>query len=275
MNCFENNGFASASYLSSKECKDIFEVLEQIQDEFLKHEKEFRSVEYVKKWPSDALHWWSRCWEYPYVLYHLKKLKQSERMTVLDLGSGVTFFPTAVARQNCDVCAVDVDEIVGKDLPAATRHVSPLPGTVSVLLSDGNSLPNGDSEMDVVYSISVLEHLENYEEIISEVHRVLKPNGHFILTIDVDIKGSVSIGASKFYNILGALSRRFEAQYLNSMLHPQDLLTSSNSTYPLHEGSGSKTAFHRIKSEIKVLLGYKEREVSELCCYGAVFKRVD
>jgi 2-polyprenyl-3-methyl-5-hydroxy-6-metoxy-1,4-benzoquinol methylase len=44
-------------------------------------------------------------------------------------------------------------------------------------------LPFAEASFDVVTMLAVLEHIENEQEILSEVHRVLVPNGKLILTV--------------------------------------------------------------------------------------------
>ena len=47
-------------------------------------------------------------------------------------------------------------------------------------LDDG--LPFPDGHFDVVSMLAVIEHIAAPEPVLAEVHRVLKPGGHFILT---------------------------------------------------------------------------------------------
>ncbi len=51
-----------------------------------------------------------------------------------------------------------------------------------VVLLEEHHLPFGDAEFDVVVGINFLEHLEDDEEFVREMSRVLKPGGTFILT---------------------------------------------------------------------------------------------
>ena len=51
-----------------------------------------------------------------------------------------------------------------------------------VVFLEEHRLPFGDAEFDVVVAINFLEHLEDDEEFVSEMSRVLKPGGTFILT---------------------------------------------------------------------------------------------
>lgn len=51
-----------------------------------------------------------------------------------------------------------------------------------VVLLEEDRLPFADDEFDVVVGINFLEHLEDDEEFVAEMVRVLKPGGTFILT---------------------------------------------------------------------------------------------
>lgn len=55
---------------------------------------------------------------------------------------------------------------------------SPHAGAQSILVTfDGNELPFDDDIFDLVYSFHVLEHVENVENSLSEIKRVLKSDG--------------------------------------------------------------------------------------------------
>lgn len=46
-----------------------------------------------------------------------------------------------------------------------------------------DKLPFGDAEFDCVVSIDVLEHLQHDQPFLLEIHRILKPDGVFIVTV--------------------------------------------------------------------------------------------
>ncbi|MDR1112274.1 MAG: methyltransferase domain-containing protein [Bacteroidales bacterium] len=51
------------------------------------------------------------------------------------------------------------------------------------LFYDGVHLPFGNGEFDAVFSSQVLEHVPNIHHSLSEMHRVMKPGGHVLLTL--------------------------------------------------------------------------------------------
>ncbi len=59
------NGVAAHADLEDERFAALFRFLEREQELFLAQQNSFRSDTY--RWPLDALHRWSRVWEYPYV----------------------------------------------------------------------------------------------------------------------------------------------------------------------------------------------------------------
>jgi len=259
---FERSGLAALSDLNSPEWRDIFSALEREQQLFLKHEAAFRSPEYI--WPRDPLHNWSRTWEYPYVFHHLQALREARHgnnvARIVDLGSGVTFFPLAVAKLGFEVICSDVDRVCEKDLGRAAAVVDHGLGTVTFRLTDGTHLPFNDGEIDAVYCISVLEHVANFEWLIRETARVLKPGGLFVLTVDIDLRGDMELGAENHRMLVTALRGYFEYRWPETTIHPADMLDSSSGPYghrpPMNVWERRWFLF---KQQVKALLGMKPR----------------
>jgi len=189
-NIFNRSGLAALSDLGTPGYQSIFAQLEKEQETFLEKEAEFRSADY--KWPRDPLHNWSRAWEYPYAYYHLSKylktLPQNSRPVVADVGSGVTFFPFSLAKIGYHVVCTDIDQICKRDLLLARKCVSHSPGEVNFRLIEDSNLPFKDSECDVVYCISVLEHISAFEKTVTEIARILKPGGLCLITCDINLQ---------------------------------------------------------------------------------------
>jgi len=273
---FDRSGLAALSDLKSPEWEGVFRFLEKEQIEFLAHEKEFRSPEYL--WPRDPLHTWSRLWEYPYVYHHLKNIRAGLPVAaprILDCGSGVTFFPFSAARLGFHVTCADVDPICERDLARAARVIPHNQGMVDFSLITGNSLPFGNREIDVVVCISVLEHIPNFEVTISEMARVLKPGGALILTIDLDLRGDAEIGAEKYNFLVSELKRYFDFSQSENVTHPADLLTSSNSPFPPIKHSALQESWFQLKQSVKPIIGLKPRHATPfyLAVQGFVMRK--
>ena len=73
-----------------------------------------------------------------------------------------------------------VDRYVGVDIEN-TAHANPL--SEVDLFYDGTKLPFPDSYFDSAFSSEVLTHVFNTDEILPEIHRVLKPGSCFLLTV--------------------------------------------------------------------------------------------
>lgn len=232
---FDRSGIAALSDLKSEPWRAIYSLLEKEQAEFLVHEDRFRSPEY--KWPRDPLHSWSRVWEYPYAYHHLSRWcaeRREERLPhVVDFGSGVTFFPFSVARLGCRVTCVDIDPLVGVDLPRAASVVHHRPGRVDWRLSDRSRLPFADGEVDAVYCLSVLEHIPDCEDVIAELGRILRPRGMLILTIDLDRRGDKAIGVDCYHRMMEPLLDLFDYQAPVATVHPLDVLSTDAGPFPL------------------------------------------
>ena len=232
---FNRSGLAALSDLQTSSWRELFCLLEESQAEFLAHEKEFRSPEYI--WPRDPLHTWSRVWEYPYVYHHLRQWRQNHPAAasplVVDVGSGVTFFPFAVARLGYQVVCTDVDPVCQRDLNRAIEFMSAAPGSVEFRPTDGSILPFKDQEADCLYCISVLEHLEAFQILVAEMNRILQPGGLLILTIDLDPKGQTGFGVEKQKLLREILEPDFADLYPARTIHPADILEACRGPCPM------------------------------------------
>ncbi|MDF1562239.1 MAG: class I SAM-dependent methyltransferase [Deltaproteobacteria bacterium] len=232
---FERSGLAALSDLETPAWREVLAELERQQEAFLERESSFRSPDY--RWPRDSLHTWSRVWEYPYahaqLRAHLVGKEGGERSRVVDLGSGVTFFPFAVARLGYRVSCLDVDPICARDLERAAACVESGPGEVEFRLIEGERLPFDDEAVDAVYCISVLEHIPDFEGTVREIARILRPGGKLVVTFDLDVRGDSEIGLEAHRRLLGVLLAHFELHWPEVSVHPADLLQTTNGPYPL------------------------------------------
>ncbi len=276
---FKKAGLASLSDIENPGQKAIYAQLELDQNAFLDKEQQFRSEEY--KWPRDALHNWSRVWEYPYVYYHLaehyKTLKKNSMPIVADVGSGVTFFPFSIAKLGYCVLCTDIDLVCERDLALASACVPHSPGTVEFRFIEDSSLPFRDSECDAVYCISVLEHIPEFEKTVAEIARILNPSGLCILTCDINLRheGGLQLDRDGFARLNAVIDKFFVRICSERTLHPLDILTSKNSPHPLRTQGIMNYGWRIVKQKIiKPFLGRKPGRVRNVPQHLAVMSWV-
>lgn len=272
---FERCGFASLSDLDEPSWASLLSFLEKEQESFLAQEARFRSPDYP--WPKDPLHTFSRIWEYPYAYYHLKKWKgqnaADKRPVAVDIGSGVTFFPFSAARLGFDVVCVDPDPVCFKDLARAAAVTDAAPGSVRGVQASGERIPLPDGQADVVYCISVLEHMPSYEGTVREMARLLKPDGLLLLTIDVNADRTSEISLENHRKLIPLLRERFEYVHPEITIHPSDLLHSNAGPCPMWSPPGSllRQALRPFGRRVKAWLGWKPSLF--LLCQGFVMRK--
>jgi len=231
---FECSGLASLEDLNSPRWRTLFSELEGIQEEFLSVQPHFEEY----KWPVDPLHNCTRVWEYPFVWSNIKRWLTSQHFgntpRILDVGSGVTFFPFAIARLGCDVVALDVDPACKASFIRARQSIGVGDGSVEMVISDATGMPLIDSSVDCIYCISVIEHVADFKLLVDEMARVLHPRGLLLVTFDVDLRGNFAIGPAAYGRLRLKLNEHFNAVLPERVVHPLAVLTSDNSPYPFY-----------------------------------------
>ncbi|MCI5148112.1 MAG: class I SAM-dependent methyltransferase [Candidatus Electrothrix sp. MAN1_4] len=190
---------------------ELFLEMENFSNSFLHDNSRFLST-YNRKWVVNPLHQWSRRWEYPYVYSMIEQYfayRPESECHILDAGSGVTFFPYYLVSQfkNIEVIACDYDasfKAIINNISSASKK------TVNFLKTNLQEIPLEDESVDVIYCVSVLEHTNNFELIIKEFKRVLKPTGIFILTFDISLDGISEISPSIAEELLQTLVKYFK-----------------------------------------------------------------
>lgn len=208
---------------------EMFKDMENYSNQYLlKNQRILKS--YKVRWVPDPLHQWSRQWEYPYVYSKIEKLIQSyETATVLDAGSGVTFFPYYIlskfpkTKLHCcdyDTSFVDTYERLNKK------------NSVNVVFqaADLRALPFDADMFDLIYSVSVLEHTDAYEQILNEFHKVLKPGGKLVITFDISLDGTRDIDVHRATSLIDMVNTCFNQSQLQidlaQELENSDIMTT-------------------------------------------------
>lgn len=107
-------------------------------------------------------------------LYAIRQLQGTGR--VLDVGCGVGYGSALVAAQVREVVGIDVSEPSIARAKAQYRSEN-----LKFAAMPATELDFPDGSFDAAYSIQVIEHIEDVELHLSEVTRVLRPGGRFIV----------------------------------------------------------------------------------------------
>lgn len=93
---------------------------------------------------------------------------------VLDVGSGQGYLTKKLANQKYNVTGIDISEA---NISKAKEWDST--SLVTYLRGDIQTLPFADETFDAVTCLDILEHVDDPKRVLSEIQRVLKPNGFF------------------------------------------------------------------------------------------------
>ena len=106
-------------------------------------------------------------------------LYKNKDAKLLDLGCGIGLTLSILAQKFPNSVGCDID----KDMSRATNEVLREVGLKTpVIIYDGKKLPFKNNEFDIVASIEVIEHVQNPQQFLKEIFRVLKKDGVLHIT---------------------------------------------------------------------------------------------
>src|SRR5262249_20914134 len=127
-------------------------------------------------------HWFDRA-----IRSHLAEIPSARRPTLLDVASPKMFGLYLAANMAIDVTLTDLSELNIDEYRMMWKAMqSRASGQVQFSLQDARELRFASDQFDVVYSMSVLEHIEGERgdsAAIAELLRVLKPGGLLVLSV--------------------------------------------------------------------------------------------
>lgn len=152
-----------------------------------------------------------------------KQLNLQPGQRVLDLGCGegrhaIHFSIT----DQVDIFGVDLS---ARDLTTAAERAQPFSesgqqaGRLQLCVGNALHLPFSSAFFDVVICSEVLEHIEDYQGVLEEIFRVLKPNGIFAATVPAFFPEWVCWKLSSAYHqVEGGHIRIFREKELRSAI---------------------------------------------------------
>jgi 2-polyprenyl-6-hydroxyphenyl methylase / 3-demethylubiquinone-9 3-methyltransferase len=146
-------------------------------------DNDYYNLEGDKWWQSDSLLYLMKSFINPVRLdYSRKKLLielniSPQNRTALEVGCGGGMLCEEIAGMGFITTGIDPSE---ESLRAASNHARLSGLNINYDSGRGEALPYNDKTYNVVFCCDVLEHVRDLPKVISEVSRVLKPEGVFI-----------------------------------------------------------------------------------------------
>jgi SAM-dependent methyltransferase len=133
---------------------------------------------------------------------------------VLDLGCGDGWMTAEIVRLGAQAIGIEVAEAAVQR--AMRRH----PGLAFGLAPIGGPLPLEDNRFDAVWSSEVIEHVTDTGRWLSEVRRVLRPQGRLLLTTPNHSRLRLLVAGIELYSEpLGDHLHLYSRQSLRELLH--------------------------------------------------------
>jgi 2-polyprenyl-6-hydroxyphenyl methylase/3-demethylubiquinone-9 3-methyltransferase len=116
-------------------------------------------------------------WRVPYFQRMLAQLQIDPRgKSALDVGAGGGLLAEEFALMGFRVTGIDPSE---QSIEVAKAHAQQSGLEIEYHVGDGDTLPFLSESFDVAYCCDVLEHIQNWDAVVGEVARILKPGGVF------------------------------------------------------------------------------------------------
>ena len=115
---------------------------------------------------------------YRYIL-NLLKLKATDKIVELGCGRGVGMIDSFTCNGKQQLVGIDVTEA---QINRAKKYAKQAPTDtkcMQFITTDATDLPLEDNSIDKIYSVEVLQHINDFPSLAKEIKRVLKPDGIF------------------------------------------------------------------------------------------------
>lgn len=167
---------------------------------------DYAKVSKISRYISEKKLWadWNngtRCWEYPWIL---ENGRFDKGLKCLDAGCGQSPFPVYLHDIGCEAHGLDYLQGEKGDYPETygipKKWIKMFDGIVEYHHGTMFKPPFPDNTFDRITCVSVLEHILKPEEphahypCLSELRRILKPDGLLIVTVDYFVNPDLTPG---------------------------------------------------------------------------------
>lgn len=146
----------------------------------------------MSEWDAQTAEWYAQtCGEYPTNRLAVAALDLAADSTIVDVGCGTGSALRHAAAQVTSGTLIGVDP-VPRMLELAREQTASDPASERIVFHQGTAedLPIGDGVADVVFAFDAFDHWKDKVRGLSEVRRVLRPDGYLVVVKDEGIPGA-------------------------------------------------------------------------------------
>lgn len=127
---------------------------------------------------SNDLHRSRTSWNVGDLLAAIEPLRDAGAKRLLDIGCGYGGLSKLVGG------VIGVEEVHGADIDEAVMEEARGKGVQAIVLEVGvQPLPYPDGYFDLVMSLGMMDYLRTFDDMIQEIHRVVRPGGHVLVAL--------------------------------------------------------------------------------------------
>jgi len=159
-----------------------------------------------------------------WALIRANEIRALDRVTfkhpVLDVGCGDGFVAKVILSSRKDKFDVGLD-LSESEISYARKSGS----YKKTIVGNVYSLPFGNEAFSTVFSNSVIEHIPDLDKSLSEISRVLKPGGEFIITVPTPYLTKYLLGYRFFNSIGSSFLAKLYGRFFNRLFYHLNLYT--------------------------------------------------
>lgn len=159
------------------------------------------------RWSKSPIAEWSRIYEYPFVYESILNNINKDTKKIISLGSGFTFFEFFLATKFPDInfTLFDYDN-KNIELINEAKNIVGGGGNIMAISGDMTNIMLNE-KYDILYSISVMEHIPNFLNVPKQIKKIMDVNSKFFLTFDVTSDKKSSVYFKKMQLLLEEFSK--------------------------------------------------------------------
>jgi ubiquinone/menaquinone biosynthesis C-methylase UbiE len=114
-----------------------------------------------------------------WILSHIKQNHNEEKLSLLELGTGPANFWVKTKALVPKAWQLSLSDLSIGMIEAAKEATKDFTNQIDYQVIDAQSIPFEDNSFDIIMANHMLYHVPNIDKAISEIRRVLKPDGRF------------------------------------------------------------------------------------------------